>query len=44
MSTTFASLPSAASAFRPASADAADVHLAACAAVVCVADSANGLL
>ena len=43
MSTIFFPLPSAA-AIPPALADnAADVHLTACAAVVCVADSADGL-
>ena len=43
MSTTFAPLPSAA-AVRPASADPVDVRLAACCgAVVCVADSDDGL-
>ena len=42
MSPTFSSLPSAAAALL-ASADAADVYLAACAAVVCVAGSADGL-
>ena len=42
MSTTFAPPPSAAAA-PPASADAADVHLVACVAVVCVTDSADGL-
>ena len=43
MSTTFAPLPSA-SAVRPASADPADIRLAACGADVCVADSGYGLL
>ena len=43
MNIVFAPLPSAAAA-PPASADAADVSLAARAAVVCVADSADGLL
>ena len=42
MSTTLAPLPYAA-AVRPASADLADVSLAACDAVVCVADSGDGL-
>ena len=42
MSTTIVSPPSAAAA-PPASADAADVRLAACIAVVCVTDSAEGL-
>ena len=42
MSTTFAPLPSAAAA-RPASADPADVRLAACAAVVCVTYFADEL-
>ena len=42
MSTTFSPLPSAAAA-PPASADAADVRLAACATAVCVAHSADGL-
>ena len=42
MSTTFYPLLSAA-AFPPASADAADARLAACAAVVFVAGSADGL-
>ena len=42
MSTTFAPLFSATAA-PSASADAADVHLAACATAVCVADSADGL-
>ena len=41
MNTTFAPLPSAA-AVRPASADPVDVRLAACGAVVCVADSGEG--
>ena len=41
MSTTFGPLPFAAAA-PPASADAFDVHLAACAVVAYVADSANG--
>ena len=42
MSITFAPLPSAA-VVPPTSADAADVRLAACAGVVCVAASADGL-
>ena len=42
MNTTFAPLPSAA-AVRPASADPVDVRVAACGAVVCVADSGDGL-
>ena len=42
MSTTFPPLPSAA-VIRPASADPVDVRLAACGAVVCVADSGDGL-
>ena len=42
MTTVFSPLPSAAAA-PPASADAADVRLVACAAFVCVADSAEGL-
>ena len=42
MSITFSPLPSTA-AVRPASADPADVRLAACGAVVCVADSGDGL-
>ena len=42
MSTTFAPLPSAV-AVRPASADPVDVRYAACGAVVCVADSGDGL-
>ena len=42
MSTTFTPLPSAAAA-STASVDATDVRLAACAAVICVADSADGL-
>ena len=41
MSTTFAPLLSA-TASTPASTDVADVHLTACAAVVCVAGSADG--
>ena len=43
MSTTFAPLPSPAASL-PASADAADVRLAACAVVVCVTDLADGIL
>ena len=43
MSTTFSPLLSAA-AVRPATADPVDVRLAACGAVVCVADSDDGLL
>ena len=42
MSITFSPLPSAAAA-PPASADPADVRLSACGAVVCVADSGDGL-
>ena len=42
MNTTFAPLPFGAAA-PPASADAADVRLTACAAGVCVADSADRL-
>ena len=42
MSATFSPLPSA-TASPSTSADAADVRLAACAAVVCVVDSADGL-
>ena len=42
MSTRFSPPPSAAAA-PPASTDAADVGLAACASVVCVADSADEL-
>ena len=42
MSTTFAPLPSAA-AVRPASADPVDVRLAACGAIVCIADSSDEL-
>ena len=42
MSTTYAPLLRAAAA-HPASADVADIHLAACAAVVCVTDFADGL-
>ena len=42
MSTTIAPLPSVAAA-PPASADAADLRLATCAAVLCVADSADEL-
>ena len=42
MSTIFAPLPSAA-AVRPALADPVDVRLAACGAVLCVADSGDGL-
>ena len=42
MSTRFAPLPSAA-AVHPASADPADVRLAACGADVCVADWGDGL-
>ena len=42
MSTSFSPLSSA-SAAPPASADATDVRLASCAAVVCVADSADKL-
>ena len=42
MSTTFAPIPFAA-AVRPASADPANVRLAACGADVCVADSGDGL-
>ena len=42
MNTTFAPLPSAA-AVRSASADPADVRLAACGAFVCVANSGDGL-
>ena len=42
MSTTFAPLPSVAAAL-PALANPADVRLAACAAVVCITDSADEL-
>ena len=42
MSTTFSTFPSAAAA-RPASADPADVRLAAYDTVVCVVDSGNEL-
>ena len=42
MSTTFAPLLSAA-AVCPTSTDPVDVRLAACGAVVCVADTSNGL-
>ena len=42
MSTTFATRPSAA-AVRPASADPTEVLLTACSAIVCVADSGDGL-
>ena len=43
MSTTFALLPSAAAAAAPASVDATNVRLVSFAAVVCVADYADGL-
>ena len=42
MSTTFSSLPFAAVA-PPASANAADVHLAVCAIAVCVSGSDDGM-
>ena len=43
MSTIFAPLPSAAAAAPLTWADEVDVCLAACAVIVCVADSADGL-